>query len=401
MSKIHIALLVVLVFWASVSYSLPVGGESSGSADASRRRLNLDTIRATNIWAMSVTVEKSRLAAELGKLDKFISDRNPPVMCADVTRQMEVVQSILLGAAIPQMQSFPSPENLPGVGNRYATYKEIHSNYMRYTVAAEEKLAALQNVQEGASIAHIPLTPDEPDIRYEPDNGPPPASPYIFRSTQASTVLMDPRVETLSISFHDGSSLGSASASNTGVANGGSNLALGCIVAQPGSSSETCKWRSGVGMLGIMVSSGVHLFLLVVSRRHPSHDCTSSRHVHLRVQGRSGIVTAHGHNAIAMTNLTKRPASHPPLLSRDVTALWYKKTNDRLMDLHRLADDEEAHERELKAVLDAPGATAVAPGLVRDVIKDAQDSRDETEISDASHEDDDDGGPLSDDDNAM
>ncbi|TPX44180.1 hypothetical protein SeLEV6574_g04655 [Synchytrium endobioticum] len=374
MSKIHIALLVVLVFWASVSYSLPVGGESSGSADASRRRLNLDTIRATNIWAMSVTVEKSRLAAELGKLDKFISDRNPPVMCADVTRQMEVVQSILLGAAIPQMQSFPSPENLPGVGNRYATYKEIHSNYMRYTVAAEEKLAALQNVQEGASIAHIPLTPDEPDIRYEPDNGPPPASPYIFRSTQASTVLMDPRVETLSISFHDGSSLGSASASNTGVANG-------CIVAQPGSSSETCKWRSGVGMLGIMVSRWVVEQSLGL--------------------GRSGIVTAHGHNAIAMTNLTKRPASHPPLLSRDVTALWYKKTNDRLMDLHRLADDEEAHERELKAVLDAPGATAVAPGLVRDVIKDAQDSRDETEISDASHEDDDDGGPLSDDDNAM
>ncbi|TPX31286.1 hypothetical protein SeLEV6574_g08546 [Synchytrium endobioticum] len=84
-----------------------------------------------------------------------------------------------------------------------------------------------QTWQEGESIAHIQPTPEEPDIRHEPNNGPPTASLYTFRSTQASTVLIDPRVETLSISFHDGSSLGSVSASNTGVAKDGSNLALG------------------------------------------------------------------------------------------------------------------------------------------------------------------------------
>ncbi|TPX32380.1 hypothetical protein SeLEV6574_g08468 [Synchytrium endobioticum] len=124
-------------------------------------------------------------------------------------------------------QEFPNESDMIVRPGWYRHYKDLYDHYFRLIRDVGRNLEMLNRLPPWQPIPLLAEIPPIPDRLYHSLEGSPPASPYIFRPTQASTVVMDPRAATQSISFHDGSSIGSAAASNAGVANGGSNLAVG------------------------------------------------------------------------------------------------------------------------------------------------------------------------------
>ncbi|TPX33279.1 hypothetical protein SeLEV6574_g08391 [Synchytrium endobioticum] len=180
---------------------------------------------AMHRYMRSIRDHQNLLDGYLRQADFTIQFINPN-KGESVMRTMIKVTNQLAPGRAPKLpwRQFPSADSFIHLTDQqYADYQKLYDDYQQYINIARQSLQNFDNVEEGKSCVHLTMIPQIPaDF-----NGPPPESPYVFRSTQASTVFMDPRAATQSISFHDGSSIGSAAASNAGVANGGSNLAVG------------------------------------------------------------------------------------------------------------------------------------------------------------------------------
>ncbi|TPX41484.1 hypothetical protein SeLEV6574_g06071 [Synchytrium endobioticum] len=145
---------------------------------------------------------------------------------ASILPNINRLTELLINSVTP-WEEFPNERDVNVYPGWYPYYKRVYYHYLRYILVTGWKLVEVNHIEEGDPIPALARTPPIPDNLNLPPYNELSRNVYVFRSTQASTVVMDPRAATQSISFHDGSSIGSAAASNAGVANGGSNLAVG------------------------------------------------------------------------------------------------------------------------------------------------------------------------------
>ncbi|TPX39588.1 hypothetical protein SeLEV6574_g07110 [Synchytrium endobioticum] len=221
----HIPLATLLVFSMALLCALPIRGSPASVLRDYFQRMEKDI---EELRGLLVTIEETTITLKFG---------DDPMLSSYFIKASKII-SDYSDEKKPPWPEFPSAEILCYVTpNDYNAYQKIYEDYKNLFATAMERCNwALKRMREerayyNAAVAKYAAIHDGSDDDYYTASE---GSPYIFRSTQASTVLMDPRAETLSVTFHNGPSIGSAAASNAGIANG-------CIVAQPDSNIDTCK----------------------------------------------------------------------------------------------------------------------------------------------------------------
>ncbi|TPX42385.1 hypothetical protein SeMB42_g05146 [Synchytrium endobioticum] len=211
----RISLAAVLACSMALLCNLPVRGQ-----------VPLGDVLKSNSEAMEKYIENLPLQLGLLKLvikdyDHYIHKCLKPTKCTWFVSILERMKSILSRQVLPWQRFPPEKDFICNISAKYTHYQLAYDDYVSLIADVCSRLDAAEKIETRGSLCTL----QEKFRRSADDTAS--TSHYVFRSTQASTVVMDPRAETLSISFHDGPSIGSAAASNAGVANGGSNLAVG------------------------------------------------------------------------------------------------------------------------------------------------------------------------------
>ncbi|TPX38852.1 hypothetical protein SeMB42_g06050 [Synchytrium endobioticum] len=211
----HIPLVTLLVSSIALLFALPVWGQT-----------NLAAILVTAPKEMAAFISslenfESQLATQMAGVHNYINNYNAPTKSDKFNRLLRTFRSYFNKIQKP-LPMFPPIEKFRFdiTTKEYNEYKVTHDHYQWYYDTISANLEILEKVPDYTSVAKRQLNPGKREVSGDSHSSSASASHYVFRST----VLIHPGAETL---MHDGSSIGSAPTSNTGIANGSSNLALG------------------------------------------------------------------------------------------------------------------------------------------------------------------------------